>query len=164
MNGQYLRKYPVNKITDLFIPYIKEAGFSVDEINRAYLETVIGILQPKCELLSDIKPLIGIFLTDIPEPDEETDKVLSEEDSKKIIIEANNFLKTNKSGKDTFNHDLVEFVKEKTSLKGKKLFMPIRGILTGRQKGPELDAAVPVLGIEKCRKRIEYMFKRYITK
>jgi nondiscriminating glutamyl-tRNA synthetase len=162
MNGQYLRKYTINKITDLFIPYIKEAGFSIEGIEKNFLETIITILQPKCELLSDIKALIGIFLTDVLEPDEETDALLKQEDSKKIITEANNFIKTNKADKDSFNNELVNYIKEKTSQKGKKLFMPIRGILTGRQKGPELDAAVPVIGIEKCKKRIEYMYNRYI--
>ena len=57
----------------------------------------------------------------------------------------------------------INHIKEKTALKGKSLFMPIRGILTGRLKGPELDTAIPVIGIEKCRKRIEYMYGRYIT-
>jgi nondiscriminating glutamyl-tRNA synthetase len=162
MNGQYLRKFPVDKITVLFVPYIKEAGYSLEEIERSYLDSIISILQPKCELLSDIKSLIGIFLSDVLEPDEETDAILKQEDSKKIINEANNFIKTNNAGKDSFINELANYVKEKTSQKGKKLFMPLRGILTGRQKGPELDAAIPVIGIEKCRKRIEYMYKRYI--
>ncbi|MFH0974797.1 MAG: glutamate--tRNA ligase [Spirochaetota bacterium] len=164
MNGQYLRKYPVEKITELFIPYIKESGFSLEHIERSDLEAITTILQAKCELLSDIKSFIGIFLTDVLEPDEETDSLLKEKDSKKIITEASNFIKANTAGKDSFNKELVNFIKEKTSLKGKKLFMPIRGILTGRLKGPELDDAVPVIGIERCKKRIEYMFNRYIYK
>jgi nondiscriminating glutamyl-tRNA synthetase len=162
MNGQYLRKYPIDKITNLFIPYIKEAGYSIEVIERGYLENIISILQPKCDLLSDIKTLIGIFLTDVLEPDEETDAILKEIDSKKILEAANNFIKINKADKESFTNELVNYIKEKTSQKGKKLFMPIRGILTGRQKGPELDAAVPVIGIDKCKMRIEYMYKRYI--
>jgi nondiscriminating glutamyl-tRNA synthetase len=163
MNGQYIRKYPVDKITDLFVPFIKEAGYNIEVIERSYLETIISILQPKCELLSDIKSLIGIFLSDVLEPDEETDVLLKQEDSKKIITETKNFIKTYNAGKESFINELANYTKEKTSQKGKKLFMPLRGILTGRLKGPELDAAVPVIGIDKCRKRIEYMYKRYIS-
>lgn len=164
MNGQYLRKYPLDKITDLFIPYIKEAGFNPDNMDKQELDLILSILQKKCDLLSDIKAIVGIFLADVLEPDEETDALLKDENSNKIINEANIFIKNNNTDKNSFNSELVKFIKEKTSLKGKNLFMPIRGILTGRLKGPELDDAVPVIGIEKCKKRIEYMYKRYITK
>ncbi len=164
INGQYLRKYPLNKVSDLFIPYIKDAGYSPDRIERNRLENIIKILQAKCELLSDIKNLIGIFLDDVPEPDQETDALLKEEDSKKVITEANNFIGAATANNDTFESDLAAYIKEKTSLKGKKLFMPLRGILTGRLKGPELDAAVPAIGVEKCRNRIKYMHDKYIGK
>jgi nondiscriminating glutamyl-tRNA synthetase len=164
INGQYMRKYPADKLIDLFIPYIKDAGYNPDLIEKNLLESIIKILQAKCELLSDIKNLIGIFLEDVQKPDEETDALLKEEDSKKVIKEAYNFSGTNPANPATFESDLAAFVKEKTSLKGKKLFMPIRGILTGRLKGPELDAAVPVIGIGKCSNRIKYMYEKYIGK
>ncbi|MBN2403508.1 MAG: glutamate--tRNA ligase [Spirochaetes bacterium] len=162
MNGQYLRKYPLDKITDLFIPYIKEAGYDPNKIEKQQLEVIISILQKKCDLLSEIKSFIGIFLAEVLEPDEETDMLLKEEDSKKIITEAYEFIKTNTADKDSLIGALVSFAKGRTGLKGKKLFMPIRGILTGRLKGPELDDVVPVIGLDKSRKRIEYMFNRYI--
>jgi nondiscriminating glutamyl-tRNA synthetase len=161
LNGQYIRSYSTDKITGLFIPYIKEAGYSLDGIESDWFRSVISVIREKCELLSDIKDLIGIFLDDVPEPDEETDAFLREENSLKIIREAYNFINSDVK-KDDFKSGLINHIKEKTGLKGKDLFMPVRGILTGRLKGPELDAAVPVIGIEKCRKRIGYMYERYI--
>jgi len=38
---------------------------------------------------------------------------------------------------------MINHLKEKTGLKGKNLFMPVRGIITGRLKGPELDVSAP---------------------
>ena len=46
--------------------------------------------------------------------------------------------------KDAFRA-LANRVKERTGLKGKNLFHPIRVILTGTHEGPELDLIVPAI-------------------
>lgn len=45
-------------------------------------------------------------------------------------------------------------VAEKTGLKGKKLFMPLRLALTGHGRGPEMAALFPLIGAEKARARL----------
>lgn len=162
MNGIYIRKHPLHELTDLFIPYIEKAGFRLKGIDRAWLESVIEILRGYCDILSDIKKLAGMFMDDVFLPDESADELLKEEDSGKNIKAAYEFIASGKADSDTFLKDLTDYVKEKTSLKAKKLFMPLRAMLTGRTKGPELVIAVPVIGMDKCRKRIEYMYKRYV--
>lgn len=42
-----------------------------------------------------------------------------------------------------------------SGVKGKKLFLSMRAIFTGRLAGPELDQALPLIGFEKCAKRVE---------
>ena len=69
MNGMYIRECPIPALTDLFIPHIKEAGYSLDGIGRATIEEIVSILRKSCELLSDIGGLIGIFLNEVNEPD-----------------------------------------------------------------------------------------------
>ena len=46
-------------------------------------------------------------------------------------------------------------VKEKTSLKGKDLFHPIRLALTGEPSGPELKTLLPLIGYEKAFARLK---------
>ena len=46
--------------------------------------------------------------------------------------------------KDAFRA-IANRVKERTSLKGKNLFHPIRVILTGAHEGPELDLILPAI-------------------
>ncbi len=162
MNGNYIRDYNLKEITDLFIPYIEEAGYSLEGIGRDWLEDVVELLRGNCEVLSDMGSLIGIFMEDIVVPDEETDALLNEEHSKQVIEEAYKLVGAEIDEKN-FVSDLTNKIKDNTSLKGKKLFMPVRAILTGRLKGPFLDKALPVIGFEKCRKRIEYMYKEYVA-
>ena len=45
-------------------------------------------------------------------------------------------------------------VKEKTGRKGKTLFLPLRKALTGRQRGPEMDKILSVLGHERAVARL----------
>ena len=54
----------------------------------------------------------------------------------------------------TFN-TWMNAVKEKTGLKGKDLFHPIRLALTGEASGPELKTLLPLIGYEKAYKRLK---------
>ena len=45
-------------------------------------------------------------------------------------------------------------VKEATGAKGKALFMPLRHILTGRERGPEMAAILPLIGRERIVRRL----------
>lgn len=49
---------------------------------------------------------------------------------------------------------LTNALKEKTGAKGKNLFMPLRLALTGRERGPEMAALLPLIGSEKARARL----------
>jgi glutamyl-tRNA synthetase len=49
---------------------------------------------------------------------------------------------------------LTSALKDKTGAKGKALFMPLRLALTGRERGPEMAALLPLIGSEKARARL----------
>ena len=162
MNGMYIRDYPLDRITDLFIPHIIQSGYRIDTVDRKLLTDIVSVLRRSCEILSDIGRLIGIFLDEICEPDDEADAMLKSEEGKKVIAAARGLFQS-ELNQDNFTVSLVSRVKETTSLKGKSLFMPLRAIITGRQKGPELDQSMPLIGFEKCKKRVEYCFSRYCS-
>lgn len=47
-------------------------------------------------------------------------------------------------------------IKEKTGVKGKALFMPLRQALTGRDKGPEMAVLLPLIGRDEAKRRLEH--------
>ena len=159
MNGNYMKKYPLDKMTDMLIPYIEEAGFPVSQISRERLEGIVGILRNSCEVLSDIKNLAGIFLNEINEPDEETDAHLKEDYAIDIINAASEVIK--EVSESTFAAEFIPKIKERAPHKGKKLFHPIRAMITGRLSGPDLEHALPFIGFGNLKKRVEYAKKRY---
>jgi nondiscriminating glutamyl-tRNA synthetase len=160
MNSIYIRQYELVKITDLFIPHIIQAGYSVDSVERKHLEDIIAVLRKSCEILSDIGRLIGIFLDEVCAPDDDADTMLKTDDAKQVLSAAHELVRT-EINETNFAASLIARVKEATPLKGKSLFMPLRAAITGRQKGPELDQAMPLIGFDRCRKRINYCYERY---
>ncbi len=48
----------------------------------------------------------------------------------------------------------TDAVKKATGARGKALFMPLRQALTGLDHGPELKALLPLIGVNKVRKRL----------
>ena len=57
-------------------------------------------------------------------------------------------------GDDASWSDLVRKLKDNTDRKGKRLFMPLRRALTGRDHGPELGPILALMGAEKARARL----------
>ncbi len=159
MNGIYIRNYPIDKLTDLMIPYIKNSGINIDSFDREFLEKTINILKGNCEILSDISKVIGMLLLDVNEPDDDCNNILKEEDSIKLIKASSEIFDSVPD--ENFTANLLNSIKEKSGFKGKKLFHPVRAMLTGRLNGPELDIVIPVIGREKCRMRIDYCLKKY---
>jgi glutamyl-tRNA synthetase len=72
------------------------------------------------------------------------------------------------AGTDFFNHavtaleasqadyqQLIQLLKASTGTKGKNLFMPLRAALTGVTHGPEMAHLLPLMGIERARRRLQ---------
>ncbi len=159
MNGSYMKKYSLQAITEMFIPYLEKGEFDIKSISREKLESIIAIIRNSCEILSDVTKLAGIFFNEINTPDEESDALLIEDYSKDIIKVASEVISS--LNDETVLAGLIPGIKEKTEHKGKKLFHPIRAMITGTLTGPELDLAIPVIGYENLKKRIEYCKQKY---
>ncbi len=160
MNGVYIRNYPEERIPELFFPFIEEAGYDPGDMESDLLEKVLQLMKGYCEVLSDIGKFLPMFFEDVSIPDEDAESMLKEEYSADVIKAAKELLESD-INEENFITDTVNRVKEASGQKGKKLFMPVRAMLTGRLRGPELDLVLPLIGFEKYRKRIEYCFDKY---
>ncbi len=160
MNGQYINRYDISKLTDLFIPYIEEAGYDTSAVDRQKLEAIIELLRGSCEILSDISDLISIFLEEVPEPDETADNRLKSEAAPEIINAAMELFE-NDLTKANFAEKFIDALNEKTTAKGKPFFMTSRAMVTMKQKGPDIKLALPLIGYETVKKRIQFCRDRY---
>ncbi len=162
MNSIYIKNYDEDKIISLLKPEVEQAGYDLNAIDENQLREILLLMRNYCEVLSDIRNYIGMFLEEVNEPDEEAAAMLKEDYSHEIIRAAHELI-SSEINENNFASETVSLIKSNTTQKGKKLFMPIRAMLTGRLKGPELDMALPLIGFENCRKRIEYCYKTYCS-
>ncbi|WP_374058605.1 glutamate--tRNA ligase [Alkalibacter rhizosphaerae] len=161
MNGEYIRKMPMDVLVDKTLPYMVQSGYvsaEDGEKNRDHLEKIVDTFVEKMDTLADIKEeLENIFvyrLEESPEVEEmlqlDTTSLLVKAALKKME-DAENF------EPDTLKKIFKEIQKEE-GIKGKNLFMPARIIATGQMHGADLMKIMSILGKEEVMDR----FRRFI--
>lgn len=139
-NRHYLKICAPDRLVTLAEPHLRERGQVVGDLSpgaRAWLEAVLpGMAQSVDRLPQLADRLDTVFRYEAPrEPlDANLVRVLAEElqNAPRLV------------DKDAFRA-VANRVKDRTGLKGKNLFHPIRVILTGAHEGPELDLIVPAI-------------------
>lgn len=155
LNGIYLRQGDLHRLTERLMPFIRAAGYPVDTLDRAWLERVIDAVRGDLVTLSDIGNQMDIFFDDRYALSGEAQQVLREEQALTVVRALRESLDHLSFSTDHFYHDLMEIVKKKTGVKGKRLFMPIRAAVTGKIRGPELDKVFAILSAGSLRHRVE---------
>jgi len=139
-NRHYLKVCAADRLAALTEPYMRQRNQIIGELSadgRAWLEAVLPGLAASVDRLPQLPDRMDtVFTYAVPtEPiDAALVTALAEElaQSPRLI------------DKDAFRA-VANRVKERTGLKGKNLFHPIRVILTGAHEGPELDLIVPAI-------------------
>ena len=154
INSIYIRNYPIDKLTELLKPYIIDCGYNLADFDDEWLIKVIDSLKGNLEVLSDIKNWIHIFLADKISYDESCKEIIKDITDELIESFEKNLELINELNEETYVK-LMKNIMRETKLKGKKLFMPIRVLTTGKDKGPDLDKVLMLLGKDKILKRIK---------
>ncbi|MHB8171911.1 MAG: glutamate--tRNA ligase [Thermincolia bacterium] len=164
LNGYYIRQSPVERIVDLAIPYLRQAGYLEGEIDgekRAWLELVVKSVQEHLAYMEQITDHVGIYFNDEVEfeNDEARDVLLQEPIP--VVIEAFE-AKLNELSELTVEatQQVLKALTKELKLGGKLVYMPLRVALTGQTHGPELFYLIPILGKEKTIERIKKTMAR----
>ena len=160
MNGEYIKNYPLSKLTDLAMPFIEKAGLPVTTRDRAWLEKTIDVVRPYAQTLAQIPIHMKAFIGDTVTVADDAQGV-KDEPTYKAVVDA---LKAALAQHVAVQGDAItgdEFakiqdqVKTTSGAKGKGLFMPMRVALTGQGHGPDLKLVVPLLGAKLAVSRVE---------
>lgn len=157
MNGQYIKNTPVERITQLAIPYLIKAGFikENEKVDLEWLEKVVGIVQGELSFVGEIPEKAAIFFDDNVEPkDIEAEEVMKMEHVPELVKAFKNKVSSVQTIDDEFAKGVFKEIQNQTGIKGKNLYMPIRVALTGQVHGPEIVEILKILGREKLIKRL----------
>jgi len=157
MNGVYIREADLDRITDLTIPFLVQAGLiSLEEAdaNRKWLKRAIDSVRKGVELLLEIPEKMKLYFEEIqvrplnPENEEQRKVFRSLEAFKDRVEYLNSWS----------NEEIVSTIKEilkEIKPDRKAFYMSLRHILTASEEGPELVDVVFLLGRNKTLHRLQ---------
>ena len=164
INGFYIREKPIEKLTELCRPYLKEAGLLVQgQVSENKLEKIIEVSRTRMKKLSDIVELSDFFFQDKLTYDEDLLKwdAMKEEDIKGALLLCDKILSELKDWdikkiEEALLIGAGEFNKQKGYSEKNRGFLlwPLRVALSGKQFSPSPFEIADILGSEKTLKRI----------
>ena len=149
MNRQYMKAAAPGRLAVESLRYFLKTGF-VQQRTDAALEYVTSLLPltvssvDRIEEIPDRVRFIFAFDADAALARPEVAAVVAEPGARDVIAALPGEISGPLLDRDAFRA-MANRVKEKTGMKGKALFHPIRAALTGDTGGPELDLAVPAI-------------------
>jgi glutamyl-tRNA synthetase len=160
MNGQYIRKCPIERLVELCRPYLA-AKYGLGGVPAETLKEAVRQQQERLKRLDEIVGLTKfIFLPDVEYDDKAVTKWLNVDGGKAILEE----LRAGIAAMATFDKDAVEnllkSVAEKRGLKLGKVAQPLRVAVTGSDASPPMHETLGILGKERVLARIDGMLKK----
>ena len=159
LNGFYIRQRSPEKLTELCLPYLIEAGFIIKEkADLEYLKKIISIYQERLKKLSEIVELTDFFFKEKLNYDKNLLrwKEMSDKEIKDSLNKLEKLL--SKVKPEDWNKTNLERVllpeSEKIGDRG-KLLWPLRVALTGKEASAGPFEIAEILGKEKTIKRIK---------
>ncbi|GFN33395.1 glutamate--tRNA ligase [Paenibacillus xylaniclasticus] len=163
MNNEYIKKADVERVVDLCLPHLRQAGRvseSMTAEERAWVTDLVKLYQDKLRSGSDIVALTELFFQDAVVDEGDAADVLAEEQVPAVLSAYLAQVEAAESFSADDQKALIKAVQKETGCKGKQLFMPIRAALTGQTHGPDLNQTIALLGKQKVVDRLKLRLGR----
>ncbi len=140
INSQYIHAMPVDKLTDLLIPFWEEAGYKLTggREERAWLKQLVVLIQPSLTRLVDAVAMSKLFFTDAVEFSEEAAVQLKQEGVAAAIEVVNAALQNQQEFNEATAQDIIKQVVKQQNVKKGLIMRSLRAALTGDMHGPDL--------------------------
>jgi glutamyl-tRNA synthetase len=158
MNGQYIKKMELDKLTELVKPYL--SCYDLNEFTQEQLERIVAVTREPITILSELINDTKYFFGKEVEIDAEVqEKVLDGEAAKKVLPYVLNteLPKWDFSNEEKLHDQLGElrnYFKEQ-GIKPKETMWAIRAAVTGRTHGADMVATLVLLGKDKVEARLK---------
>ena len=159
MNGQYIKKMDLAKLTQLVKPYL--SCYDLSEYTEKQLERIVEVTREPITILSELTNDTKYFFgKDVEiEPDVQ-EKILNGEVAKKVIpyVIENELDKWDFDDEEKLHEQLADlrtYFKEQHGIKPKETMWAIRAAVTGRTHGADMVATLILLGKDRVVYRIK---------
>ncbi|MGM0508220.1 MAG: glutamate--tRNA ligase [Fusobacteriota bacterium] len=179
INNKYIKDYDLDKLTKLSLPYFEKSGYLKSNISDEKfneLKEIIDLIRDSANTLAELPELAAVFFEDefeLPKIEDAQNKghrkaikrmysnIEGEVQKRaiKMFIERFEALEndpTSQEARDLLNQ-MISDIGEGVG----KVLMPLRVVLTGDTRGPELYSLIGVIGKERSLKRVNNIAKKY---
>jgi glutamyl-tRNA synthetase len=155
LNSQYIHGMPVDKLTDLIIPYWQEAGYKIDSgRERPWLEKLVTLMSQSLTRLKDAVAMSQLFFNETVTFDDEATAQLKQEGSAAVLQGIVTALENQKELTEASAQDIIKQVVKQQNVKKGLVMRSLRAALTGEVHGPDLIQSWLLLnqiGLDKPR-------------
>jgi len=166
VNSHYIKALPVEKITELAIPYLIEAGLIDEkfvEERLDWLNLMVKTVQESLDTVGQIPEKVEFLFKDLVDiVEKDALEIIGGEQVGTVLDALVEELSKVEEIDEEYARGFMKLVQKATGVKGKNLFMPARVALTGMAHGPEFVNVLVLLGKENIIKRIEHVRETYI--
>ncbi|MGB2578458.1 glutamyl-tRNA synthetase [Elusimicrobium simillimum] len=162
MNSEYIRATPIAKLTDLAMPFIKDAGINVDGVDRTRLEQIIELEHEKYRRLTEVPGLIKFFFDEVEFEQASVDKVFKKPEAKDVLTKIIPVYQNLEAWTEAEIERVTREFAPANGFKTGQIFHPVRVAVSGRTHGPTLFRMLEYLGKDTVIKRIETAIKTYL--
>lgn len=161
MNGQYIKKMEISKLTDMVIPFLSkytDMEYGLNNMSRANLEKMVEITREPITTLSEMEYDCAYFFGKDVDYTEGVE-TLQNPEAKTVLNRVMELIEGWDFNSDEAIHDVLadlrtEF-KEQHNMKPKETMWAVRAAVTGRTKGADMAKIMTILGKDICICRIK---------
>ena len=154
LNSRHIRAALPEALAHKIEPFLEKVGFSLRSMDASTQAAIAAAVQENIQTLADAAVHAAAFFK-LPDLNQEAREILSLPESRGALTafrrEVEHFSRSQRLDPASF----INSVREKTGLKGKQLFMPLRAALTGAVRGPELQVMLGILTPQEIMRRID---------
>ena len=158
LNGFYIRQKSIEKLTDLCLPYLKEAGLITQDYDLEKIKKIIAIYQERLKKVSEIVELSDYFFREILNYNRGLLKWKDMQDKEiKNSLEKLEKVLSKIKDEDWKKENLENVLMPEAEKDGDRgvLLWPLRVALTGKEASAGPFEVADILGKEKTLKRIK---------
>ena len=161
VNSEYLKNMPIDSITKMLLPFLKDANYigeeeSLSPEKNEYIKEVVKLLQGRFRNFIQFIEYADYFFTDkIDIEPQSFQNVLNKQDVPDILQALQEQLSSLEYWNEENIENTVREVASSLQIKGGQIIHPTRVALSGKKVGPGLFEMMVVLGKEKTVKRLK---------
>mgnify|MGYP002610760733 CR=1 FL=1 len=155
INSQYIKKLDTKQLTELCLPFLKEA-YDLSNKSEAWIEKLVEVHRDHISCGEEIVEQVKLFFEDEIHLEEEAIEFMKDEAIPNTLAVFKS--KVAELAEEDFKQDqifaCIKATQKEAKARGKMLYMPLRIATTGIMHGPDLAASMELLGKEKVLKRL----------